>query len=96
MLIALLIAKCTSVRHDFTPFLPIFYHVGQGAAIGKKGDTLERVKIDTSQIPESVRMTMLDIIYPAVIEYFKQPGVEEKYQEWLREREAHAGSKSKT
>lgn len=55
-----------------------------------------QVKIDTSQIPESVRMTMLDIIYPAVIEYFKQPGVEEKYQAWLREREVHTGSKSKT
>lgn len=62
----------------------------------KEGDTLGQVKIDTSQIPESVRMTMLDIIYPAVIEYFKQPGVEEKYQEWLRDREAHIGSKRKT
>lgn len=62
----------------------------------KEGDTLGQVKIDTSQIPESVRMTMLDIIYPAVIEYFKQPGVEEKYQQWLREREAHTESTSKT
>ncbi len=57
---------------------------------------MERVKIDTSQIPGSVRMTMLDTIYPTVIEYFKQPGVEEAYQQWLREREAYADRKAKT
>lgn len=55
-----------------------------------------QVKIDTSQIPEAVRMTMLDIIYPAVVEYFKQPGVEEKYQQWLRDREARADRKTET
>lgn len=47
---------------------------------------MEKVKIDTSQIPESIRMGMLDIIYPAVVAFFKQPGVEEDYQRWLKER----------
>lgn len=49
---------------------------------------MEKVKIDTSQIPEAVRMTMLDIIYAATVEYFKQPGVEEKFEQWKKEREA--------
>ncbi len=53
----------------------------------------DKVKIDTSLIPDHVRMRMLDIIYPATIEYFRQPGVEEKYQEWLKKRAAKAVGK---
>lgn len=49
---------------------------------------MEKVKIDTSQIPEAVRMTMLDIIYDATVEYFKRPGVEEKFEQWKKGREA--------
>lgn len=48
----------------------------------------EKVKIDTSLIPEHTRMRMLDIIYPATVEYFHQPGVEEQYQQWLNARAA--------
>ena len=47
-----------------------------------------QVHVDVTQIPEYVRFDLLHAAYHAVIEYFKQPGVEEKFQQWLAAREA--------
>ena len=47
----------------------------------------QEMRIDTSQIPEHIRMELLSIVYDATVEYFKQPGVEEKYQQWKAEKE---------
>ncbi len=38
------------------------------------------IAIDTSQIPEHVRLELLSIVYDATAAYFRQPGVEERYQ----------------
>ena len=46
--------------------------------------------IDTSNIPEHVRLELLSIAYDATIEYFKQPGVEEEFQRWRAAKEAEA------
>ena len=46
--------------------------------------------IDTSKIPEHVRLELLSIAYDATIEYFKQPGVEEEFQRWRAAKEAEA------
>lgn len=51
---------------------------------------MERVKLDTSQIPESVRMGLLDVIYAETVKYFQQPGVQERFEQWKKEREAKA------
>lgn len=48
------------------------------------------VDIDTSQIPEHIRLELLAIAYDATIAYFQQPGVEEKYQRWKAEKERKA------
>lgn len=40
------------------------------------------VTIDTSQIPEHIRLELLSIVYDATAAYFQQPGVEERYQRW--------------
>lgn len=44
------------------------------------------VTIDTSQIPEHVRLELLSILYDATAAYFQQPGVEERYQRWKAEK----------
>ena len=44
------------------------------------------VTIDTSQIPEHVRLELLSIVYDATAAYFQQPGVEERYQRWKAEK----------
>ena len=49
-----------------------------------------QIDIDTSKIPEHVRLELLSIAYDATIEYFKQPGVEEKFQRWKAAKEASA------
>lgn len=49
-----------------------------------------QIDIDTSKIPEHVRLELLSIACDATIEYFKQPGVEEKFQRWKAAKEASA------
>ena len=44
------------------------------------------VEIDTSQIPEHIRIELLSIVYDATVAYFRQPGVEERYQRWKAEK----------
>lgn len=51
------------------------------------------IVIDTSLIPEHVRMDLLSAAYDATIEYFKQPGVEEAFQRWLAEKESKTSSR---
>lgn len=46
-----------------------------------------QVKIDTSQIPESVRDEICRVLLRSVKEYFKDPKHEEEYQRWLVEYE---------
>lgn len=48
------------------------------------------VTIDTSQIPEHVRLELLSIVYDATAAYFRQPGVEERYQRWKAEKDKKA------
>lgn len=47
-----------------------------------------QIGIDTSKIPEHVRLELLSIAYDATIEYFKQPGVQEKFERWKAAKEA--------
>lgn len=48
------------------------------------------IAIDTSQIPEHIRLELLSIIYDATAAYFQQPGVEERYQRWKDEKDKKA------
>ena len=48
------------------------------------------VTIDTSQIPEHIRLELLSIVYDATEAYFQQPGVEERYQRWKAEKDKKA------
>lgn len=62
---------------------------GPGEVFEEDGIVYERtdhVKIDVDQIPDHVRYDLLETIMEATKEYFKQPGVEEKFQAWLKER----------
>ena len=47
---------------------------------------LDAVAIDTSQIPEHVRLELLSLIYNATAAYFQQPGVEEEFERWKAEK----------
>ena len=49
----------------------------------------EKIKpqFDLGEIPESSRQVLLSIIHHEVDEYFKQPGVAEKFEKWKAERE---------
>ena len=49
--------------------------------------------IDTNKIPEHIRIELLAIAYSATIAYFKQPGDEEKFQQWKAEKEKRAANK---
>lgn len=53
------------------------------------------VTIDTSQIPEHIRLELLSIVYNATVAYFQQPGVEEKFQRWKAEKAKKAASSAK-
>lgn len=44
------------------------------------------IAVDTSQIPEHIRLELLSIAYDATAAYFQQPGVEERYQRWKAEK----------
>ncbi|MCI8414937.1 MAG: hypothetical protein HFF00_04830 [Ruminiclostridium sp.] len=44
------------------------------------------IHIDTSKIPEHIRMELLSLAYDATVAYFRQPGVEEAYQRWKAEK----------
>ena len=48
------------------------------------------IAIDTSQIPEHVRLELLSIVYDATAAYFRQPGVEERDQRWKAEKDKKA------
>jgi len=45
------------------------------------------IHIDTEKIPEYVRLDLLSLAYDAVVAYFQQPGVEERFQRWKAEKE---------
>lgn len=53
------------------------------------------VTIDTSQIPEHIRLELLSIVYDATAAYFQQPGVEERYQRWKAEKAEKAAQAAK-
>ena len=60
------------------------------------GNNVSKIpEVDVSQIPDYVRNNLLRFFYRAAVEYFKQPGSEEKYQAWLREQEKREKSKGK-
>ena len=46
----------------------------------------DTIKIDVTLIPNHVRDNMLSQLEQIVLDFFKQPGVREEYQEWLRNR----------
>ena len=48
------------------------------------------IAIDTSQIPEHVRLELLSCVYDATAACFRQPGVEERYQRWKAEKDKKA------
>ena len=48
------------------------------------------IAIDTSQIPEPVRLALLSTVYDATAAYSQQPGVEERYQRWKAEKDKKA------
>ena len=48
-------------------------------------ELVESIRIDVSAIPDHIRDALVAPL-PALVEaYFKQPGVEERYQAWLKE-----------
>lgn len=51
------------------------------------GDMFMALVIDVNSIPAFQRDALADMAIRLTIEYFKTPGVEEKYQEWLDQRE---------
>lgn len=53
------------------------------------------VTIDTSQIPEHIRLELLSIVHDATAAYFQQPGVEERYQRWKAEKAEKAARAAK-
>lgn len=54
------------------------------------------VTIDTSHIPEHIRLELLSLAYKATAAYFQQPGVEERYQRWKAEKEKKAAQAART
>lgn len=46
------------------------------------------IQIDTSQIPDFRRRELAEETVRATKEFFALPGVEEEYQEWLKNRRA--------
>lgn len=51
------------------------------------GDMFMALVIDVDSIPAFQRDALADMAIRLTREYFKTPGVEEKYQEWLEKRE---------
>lgn len=45
-------------------------------------------RFNLDEIPESGRMQLVAIAYEAAKEYMQQPGIQEKYEKWLEQREA--------
>lgn len=45
------------------------------------------IKIDVTQIPEYQRRQLAEATLEATKRFFSQPGVEERYQAWLQERQ---------
>lgn len=48
----------------------------------------DRIVFDLESIPESERMQLVTIVHEEAKKYFQQPGVQEKYEKWLEQREA--------
>ena len=46
------------------------------------------VEINTAAIPEYARFDLLAAAHEATEEFFRQPGVEERFQKWKAERDA--------
>lgn len=51
-----------------------------------------QIHIRTELIPDSIRFKLLSSAYDAAAAYMEQPGVREKYERWLAEKEARAAS----
>ena len=56
---------------------------------------LPQIEIDTSQIPDCHRFSLLAVVFEEIDDYFKQPGVEEEFQEWLKEERVKQAAKAK-
>ena len=52
----------------------------------ERGYTNNDVRVDVSLIPEHVRKGIAAAVLAGVQDYFRQPGVQEKFESWLRER----------
>jgi len=52
----------------------------------------DTIKIDVQAIPAYVRDELVAPLQAIVTDYFKEPGVEERYQEWLRNRKKNGYS----
>ena len=62
---------------------------GPGEVFEEDGIVYERtdhVEIDLDQIPDHVRDDLARTVIEMAREYFRQPGIEEKYQAWLKEK----------
>lgn len=55
---------------------------------GGENVTEKKVAVDLDMIPAYVRPYLLSSVVDAVIEYFHQPGVQEKYERWLEAKKA--------
>lgn len=53
------------------------------------------IKFDLSKIPEYRVTALVENLAEYVLEYLEQPGVREKYDEWLRKRAATKGGDTK-
>ncbi len=53
------------------------------------------VVVDTSLIPEYIRLDLLSAAYDATIAYFKQPGTQERFERWKAEKAKKAAEAAK-
>ena len=51
-------------------------------------DAIPEIRINISEIPNFRRKELAEVTLSETEAYFKQPGVEERYQAWLKDRRA--------
>ena len=62
---------------------------------GIEGEPTGDISIDLKLIPDYVRDALVSPLKAIIEEYYKQPGNEEKYQAWLKERKRRQRVKKK-
>ena len=54
------------------------------------------LRVNLDEIPDSVRMELLAVAYNSTVEFFKQPGTQEAFEEWQKKKkEASNATKKK-